>query len=219
MASSNKHKYWRVILYPESAISDWREEIKQRGLQFAVSPIHEFDVDERSETGELKKPHHHLLLAYPASTTYQNVKSLTVDTLNATIPKVCDNPKGAYDYFTHKHDPDKFQYNPDYIEHYNGFDIDEIAAASEMEKAEFAMSIIDDIERYKIREYSELLRYYKATKDFKKFNYATSHTFFLKGYCDSRRFSSIEFVSDDEFIKILEERSKKDGNYDEVHQL
>lgn len=219
MASSNKHKYWWSILYPESAIKDWREEITMRGLQVAVSPLHEFDVDEHSETGELKKPHYHLLFAYPASTTYQNVKSLTVDTLHATIPKVVDNVKGAYDYLTHKNHPQKFQYNPDYIEHYNGFDIEEIAAQSEMEKAEFAMSIIDDIERYQIREYSELLRYYKATKDFKKFNYATSHTFFLKGYCDSRRFSSIEFVSDDEFIKILEERSKKDGTDDEVSKL
>lgn len=140
MANSNKHKYWRFIAYPESVIKDWREEVKLRGLQFAVSPLHEYDLDLRTETGELKKPHYHVLLAYPASTTYQNVKQLTVDTLHATVPLVCDNPKGAYDYFTHKHDPDKFQYDPDFIEHYNGFDIVEISALSEKDKRGYALS-------------------------------------------------------------------------------
>ena len=204
MSSSNKHKYWRFVVYPESAITDWREEIKLRGLQFAVSPLHEFDLDLKTETGELKKPHYHVVLAYPASTTYQNVKSLTVDTLHATIPLVCDNPKGAYDYFTHKHDPDKFQYNADYIEHYNGFDIAEISALSERDKAEFIVAIVNDINNNDILEYSELVDFYIKQEDFQKLNIVSTHTIFYNRYITSRRHSSAK--SDEEYIKEYDER-------------
>lgn len=206
MSNSNKHKYWRFIVYPESAINDWREEIKLRGLQFAVSPLHEFDLDLRTETGELKKPHHHILLAYPASTTYQNVKSLTVDTLHATIPLVCDNPKGAYEYFTHKHDPDKFQYNPDYIEHYNGFDIVEISSLSEKDKAEITVSIVKDIQNNDIKEYSDLIDYYIKIEDYQKLNIVSTHTIFYNRYITSRRHSSLK--SDEEYIEDFNERGK-----------
>lgn len=201
---SNKHKYWRFIVYPESAISDWREEIKLRGLQFAVSPLHEFDLDLRTETGELKKAHHHVLLAYPASTTYQNVKSLTVDTLHATIPLVCDNPKGAYEYFTHKHDPDKFQYNPDYIEHYNGFDIVEISSLSDKDKAEITVSIVKDIQKNNIKEYADLIDYYIRVEDYQKLNIVSTHTIFYNRYIASRRHSSVK--SDEEYIEEFNER-------------
>lgn len=204
MSSSNKHKYWRFIVYPESAITDWREEIKLRGLQFAVSPLHEFDLDLRTETGELKKPHYHVVLAYPASTTYQNVKSLTVDTLHATIPLVCDNPKGAYDYFTHKHDPDKFQYNADYIEHYNGFDIAEISVLSERDKAEMTVSIVNDIQSNDIKEYADLVDYYIRVEDYQKLNVVSTHTIFYNRYIASRRHSSAK--SDEEYIKEYDER-------------
>lgn len=199
MSNSNKHKYWRFIVYPESVINDWREEVKLRGLQFAVSPLHEFDLDLRTETGELKKPHYHVLLAYPASTTYKNVKSLTVDTLHATVPLVCDNPQGAYDYFTHKYDPDKFQYNADYIEHYNGFDISEISSVSEKDKALFSVSILQDIRNNHITEYCKLLEYYEKTEDFKKYNYCCSHTIYLNTYITSRR--HLKYMSDEEYTK------------------
>ena len=199
MSKSLKHKYWRFIAYPESCIPDWREEIKLRGLQFAVSPLHEYDLDLHTETGELKKPHYHVILAYPASTTYQNLKSLTVDTIHATIPLVCDNPKGAYDYFTHKYDPDKFQYNPDYIEHYNGFDIVEISALSEKDKAALTVSIVSDIKNNDIKEYCELVDYYITVEDYQKLNIVSSHTIFYNRYISSLRHSSMK--SDAEYIK------------------
>lgn len=206
LSSCNKHKYWRFIAYPESVIKEWREEIKLRGLQFAVSPLHEFDLDLHTETGELKKPHYHVILAYPASTTFQNVKSLTVDTLHATIPLVCDNPKGAYDYFTHKHDPDKFQYNPDYIEHYNGFDIEEISTLSEKDKAEMIVNIVKDIKDNDIKEYSELVDYYINVGDYKKLNIVSTHTIFYNRYITSRRCSSLLY--DEEYLSRVGDKNE-----------
>lgn len=206
MSKVLKHKYWRFIVYPESVIPDWREEIKLRGLQFAVSPLHEYDLDLHTETGELKKPHYHVILAYPASTTYQNVKSLTVDTLHATIPLVCDNPKFAYAYFTHKYDPDKFQYNPDYIEHYNGFDISEISVLSEKDKSAIDMQVLDIIDENNFVEYWQLLKYLRKIENYEFYNYARTHTIHLNTYITSRRHSGIN--SDDDLINQFDKGVK-----------
>lgn len=49
-----KKRHWLYIVYPESAPSDWMEMLKQSGLQFAVSPLHDQDLD---VAGNKKKPH------------------------------------------------------------------------------------------------------------------------------------------------------------------
>lgn len=182
--SINKHKYWQFIIYPESAVNDWRDVITERGLCFAVSPLHEYDL---TSEGELKKPHHHVILPYPASTTYNNVKALTVDELGGTIPKVVDNVRGAYEYLTHKNHPQKFQYSDDEIELHNGFDIVQLAQESAMEKAVAKISILNDIKTQHIFEYCDLLDYYSKLEDYEKFLLASNNTLFFNTYITSIR--------------------------------
>lgn len=182
--SINKHKYWQFIIYPESSISYWRDVITERGLAFAVSPLHEYDL---TSEGELKKPHHHVILPYPASTTYNNVKALTVDELGGTIPKVVDNVRGAYEYLTHKNHPQKFQYSDEEIELHNGFDIVQLAQESAMEKAVAKISILNDIKTQHILEYCDLLDYYSKLEDYEKFLLASNNTLFFNTYITSIR--------------------------------
>ena len=47
-----KKRNWTFVLYPESAPSDWIEQLKLSGLMCAVSPLHDKDVN---PTGEPKK--------------------------------------------------------------------------------------------------------------------------------------------------------------------
>ncbi len=179
-----KKRYWWFVLYPESVEPDWKELLTMRGLPFAVSPLHEYDLDTE---GVLKKPHYHVILAYPGPTTFNNVKALTVDELKGTIPKYIDNIRGAYDYLTHKNHPAKFQYSEDEIEFHNGFDLLQFVNMSEMDKAEISISIIQDIKDNKIKEYSRLLNFYIELGDFQKFNYCCSHTIMLTHYLSSVR--------------------------------
>ena len=199
--SIQKHRYWWFILYPESAVSDWQQKIKDRCLPAAVSPLHEFDL---YETGELKKPHHHIILAYSGPTTFNSVKALTVDELQATIPKPLDNVKKAFEYLTHKNDLDKFQYSEDDIQLLNAFDITEMIQLSERDAAELDISIIADVNKNDIKEYSELIDYYITESDYIKFNRVASHTLFFNRYITSRRHSSAK--SDEEYIKEFNER-------------
>lgn len=180
-----KHRYWWFILYPESAPKDWKQLISERGLPFCISPLHEYDL--KNEEGELKKPHHHIILCYSGPTTFNNVKRLTVDELGQTIPKPIDHIGGAHDYLTHKNHPDKFQYSEDEIEYVNGFDIKELIALSEKDKAATKIAILNDIRNLKITEYYELLNYYIEQEDYEKFNVAASSTIMLNAYITSMR--------------------------------
>lgn len=205
MSNSNKHRYWWFILYPDSSPADWKDILKFRGLPIAISPLHEFDL--KNEEGELKKPHYHIILCYSGPTTYNAVKALTVDELNSTIPKALDSVRGAYDYLTHKHDPDKFQYSEDEIELMNGFDLFEMVQMSEKDKSALDMRVLDIIDDNNITEYWQLLKYLRKVEDFELYNYVRTHTIHLNTYITSRRHSSIQ--SDDDIINNFNKGGEK----------
>ena len=122
----NKSKYFCCILYPDCATYDTDNVIKalaEEHLTFAVSPIHDRDVD---DDGSLKKGHYHLLLAYSSATTLNNIRGW----LNACgMPeselhsvRVCASGVGYYRYLTHKDNPEKVQYNDNDIRVFNDSD-------------------------------------------------------------------------------------------------
>ena len=80
---NTKKRNWAFVLYPESAPEDWKEQLQLAGLQCAISPLHDKDLN---ADGTPKKAHYHIILVYGNPTTYNNVKTLT-DRLNKTIPQ------------------------------------------------------------------------------------------------------------------------------------
>ena len=102
-----KKRNWAMVLYPESAPEDWREQLRLSGLQVAISPLHDKDVN---ADGEPKKAHHHVILVYGSPTTYNNVKALC-DRLNQPIPQPLEQVRGYYRYLTHEDNPEKAQYS------------------------------------------------------------------------------------------------------------
>ena len=111
MATKNnvKKRNWAFVLYPESAPSDWREQLQLTGLQCAVSPLHDKDVN---PDGEPKKAHYHIIVCYSGPTSFNVVKGLT-DKLNQPIPIALEQIRGYYRYLTHKDNPEKYQYSAD----------------------------------------------------------------------------------------------------------
>ena len=101
-----KKRNWGFVLYPESAPIDWIDNLKIKGITFAVSPLHDKDVN---PTGESKKEHYHVILCFGSPTTFNNVKAIT-DELNQPIPIPLESVRGYYRYFTHKDNPEKYQY-------------------------------------------------------------------------------------------------------------
>lgn len=121
-----KSKYFCSVLYPGSTTYDTDKVIKalaEEHLTFAVSPIHDRDVD---DDGSLKKGHYHLLLAYSSATTLNNIrgwfKVCGMPECELHSVRVCASGVGYYRYLTHKDNPEKVQYNDNDIRVFNDSD-------------------------------------------------------------------------------------------------
>lgn len=188
-----KKRLWTIVLYPESAPKDWREIIKQSGIVFAVSPLHDRDIN---ADGTPKKPHHHLILAYSGPTTYNNVKSFC-DELNQPIPKPLESVRGMYRYFTHEENPEKAQYDKNLIEHYNGFSLVNFCELMRGEVLEIKKRVFDMIAKADIKEYSELVYFLLDNEMFDELDVVTSNTMLFNTIITSRRHSIMRKESEE----------------------
>ena len=182
-----------MVLYPESAPEDWREQLRLSGLQVAISPLHDKDTN---PTGEPKKAHHHVILVYGSPTTYNNVKSLC-DRLHQPIPQPLEQVRGYYRYLTHEDNPEKAQYSKSDIQTLNGFDIREFVELTKSEVVKAKREVLQLIRDNGIVEYADLIDILmdggESTADM--FDVASNNTLFFKAYLTSQwRRSSVARV-------------------------
>lgn len=179
----SKKRYWAMVLYPESSPADWLVKLQQTGLQCAVSPLHDRDTN---PTGEPKKPHYHVILAYGGPTTYANVKSLT-DSLNQPSPIPLDQIRGYYRYLTHMDNPEKAQYSPEDIHSVNGFNIADYTDLTRSEVNAIKLRMLEIIRKSDILEYSDFMDLLQDSDMNAEFDIASSNTLFFDRYISSRR--------------------------------
>lgn len=179
----NKKRNWAFVLYPESAPPDWVEKLQKTGLQCAISPLHDKDVN---PTGEPKKAHYHVILAYSGPTSYNVVSDLT-SSLNATIPQALEQVKGYYRYLTHKDNPEKYQYDERDIQSINGFSILDFADLTRSEIVKIKLALQGYIRESGILEYSDLMDALMDNNMFDYYDVASSNTYFFDKYLTSRR--------------------------------
>lgn len=180
-----KKRLWTMVVYPESAPKDWRHELTMRGLVFAVSPLHDKDLNNDLEQTP-KKPHYHLILAYDGPTTYSNVERLCKD-LNQPIPKPLDSPRGMYNYFTHKDNPEKAQYDPSKIEHHNGFVLSNFVALTREETSRGRNYVLKLIREENIEEFCDLLDRLDELEMLEEKEIVCNHCHFFNTVITSRR--------------------------------
>ena len=186
MAEKNvKKRNWAFVLYPESAPKDWREQLAKSGVQVAVSPLHDRDVN---PDGEPKKAHYHVILVYGNPTTYNNVKSFTNGQLGQTVPQPLEQVRGYYRYLTHADNPEKAQYSPADIQTFNGFDIRDFVELTKSETSKLMRQVQQLIRDNGITEYGVLMDILmdggEATADM--YEVASGHTLFFRAYLTSR---------------------------------
>jgi hypothetical protein len=196
MAETVKKRNWTFVLYPESAPSDWRERIKISGLMAAVSPLHDKDIN---PTGEAKKAHFHVLLVYSGPTTYNAVAKFTAS-LNATVPQALESVRGMYRYFSHKDNPEKYQYDESEISTYNGFNIADLVELSKSEVNELKARILKLIRDVGIVEYASLIDFLVDNGMLAEYDVAINNTFFFNTYICSKRNAERQIA--EEFAKL-----------------
>lgn len=175
-----KKRNWACVFYPESLPFNWIEILQNTGIPFAVSPIHDKDIN---ADGTPKKPHYHIILCYDGPTTFDNVNSLCTS-LNQVIPQPLESVRGYYRYLSHKDNPEKYQYSENEIKTFNCFDISEYLTNSEVHQ--MLKEIINIINENNIIEYSHLIDYLNYY-NFDYFKVACNKTIFLNTYLTSKR--------------------------------
>jgi len=192
--SSDKKRNWAFVLYPESAPANWKDILQQTGLQCAVSPLHDRDMN-ADETQ--KKEHWHVILVYSTGcTTYNTVAKLTAS-LNGTMPQALEQIKGYYRYLTHKDNPEKTQYNEADIIAINGFSIRDYTDMTKSEIIKEKRNIMHFVEEHDIREYCDLLTELDRYNLPDMWEVAANNTIFADAYVRSRRYK-LEKIERDE---------------------
>lgn len=182
-----KGRNWAFVMYPESMPEDWFDRLQMTGLPFAISPLHDKDLN---PTGEEKKPHYHVICYYENSTTQKAVKELVCDLVNATLPIKLESMQGMYRYHIHQDNPEKYQYDDRDRTFINGFDVSKVESLTYTEVSKLLQSIQKFIVNEHITEYSDLLDILLDSNEFNMWDVARNHTLFLNSYITSRRYKT-----------------------------
>lgn len=184
MGKYNKARTWGIVVYPESAPEDWMDLLAETYLQFAVSPLHNKDSN---PDGTIKKEHWHVILNWDGPVT-QNAAAKVADIVNAPQPIKLESVRGAYRYFTHKDNPEKFQYDEKEIKLFNGFDISSYVSLTKEEKYQAVGEILDIVDRENIKEYFSLLMFLRQ-ENYELFKVACDNTLLTNAIVRSMRHS------------------------------
>lgn len=178
-----KSRIWASVGYPESLPPDWLDKIRETGLQVAISPLHDKDIN---PTGEVKKSHYHIIFNYEGPTTYEHVKKLC-DSFNMTIPIKLESLRGMYRYHLHLDNPEKYQYDDRDRILLNGFDSNSINELTKTEVMKIKKEILNFIEDNDILEYCDLLTTLLVNDMPQMIDVATSNTMLFNTFITSRR--------------------------------
>jgi len=206
-----KKRNWAFVLYPESAPADWFEQLQQRGVVGAVSPLHDKDVNEDEERTP-KKPHYHVLLVYKGPTAYSVVKALT-DDLGQPRPQAIEQLGGYYRYLTHQDNPDKYQYDAKDIRTLGGFQIGDYVELSRSDVTRIIKELTVYIRQEHITEYADLIfKLIDEGRD-EDFSVAYTHTIYFKGLLSSARYST---EAHKESVKVAKGTVEHDSGQDYI---
>lgn len=181
-------KFWCFVLYPESAPSNWIEILNMSGVKWAVSPLHDKDIN---PDGTSKKEHYHVILVWTADTTYNNVMTFTHTTLKSTVPQKLMSPVGYYRYFTHADNPEKVQYSENDIVYGNGFDISEYKKRTREQQLELHKQLSAMVREQGITSYAYLTEL-ADQMGLDEYEMVVSHTMHFTALCKSVRYEQVK---------------------------
>lgn len=161
MANQNERgRYWAGLIYPgDSCPDDWQEAMQLSGLEILVSPLHDMDVADE-KTGELKKPHRHVITMWRNTTTRRNAEKFFSQFGGPKTIIRLGSPRRMARYLIHLDNPEKTQYPPQDVIEINGADWAKLAL-TESTKGE-AMAVVRIVEDEEPEGYFDLLKLCEA---------------------------------------------------------
>ena len=188
-----KERYWAFIMYEDSRPENWREILEETMLPIAISPRHDMDIKDE-ETGEVKKPHYHVIVCFNGPTTYKRAMEIAGSVGANTVKRIL-SVKGMYDYFTHKWNDNKAKYSEEDIIHINGFNILEYGLTNrEIERMK--REIVRIIKERNIKEYCKLYDIFNEENNEDFCEIVSKNVMFFNSYLKSKKNIDEKWIRD-----------------------
>jgi hypothetical protein len=155
---------YSFVTYPESSnhedIADWFDFM---GYEWSRSPLHDKDVN---DDGTLKKAHYHWIVGlHKGFTTCKEWHKIFKENFPSATPfvEICRDIQGAFDYHTHKKNPEKAQYDESDIlksEYFNPEDFvttEQKRLGRKQDKESNVTAILKMISEYQISEFFQIV--------------------------------------------------------------
>lgn len=178
VSRNTKKRNWAFVVYPESAPENWIDILQSKGLQCAISPLHENDINPDNSP---KKPHWHVIAVWEGPTSFLVVQKITNE-LNSPNPIPLEQIKGYYRYLTHKDNPEKYQYDEKEIKNINGFNIFDFMEIAKGEVLELKRVICRYIRENQVTTYSKMFDILDKEEKMAELEVFTNNTLFFKEY-------------------------------------
>lgn len=146
---------WSIVVYPDSAPSEWRSIIDEWHIEWIESPLHDKDVN---ADGTPKKPHWHILLMFGGVKSYEQVLDM-IQPLNCPIPCRVHNAKALVRYMAHLDNPEKHQYKTDDIIGHGGVDISGVLKPNSSERYTYIKEMQSWCNDNNVVEFQHLFNY------------------------------------------------------------
>lgn len=157
--SKSRTRNFATVVYPESAPEDFIERLSSHLVPAFISPLHDKDVN---PTGEQKKAHYHVIIAFEGVKTVEQAKVI-FDDIGGVGCEVINSLRSYARYLCHLDNPDKAQYSIEDVICLCGADY--IATIGlPMDKYKTIGEMIDFCQEYNVVSFSELLEYARMNR-------------------------------------------------------
>lgn len=150
------HRVWMGVIWDESADPDFLSKFEEEGIRgFAI--LHDQD---KYDTGEIKKPHWHVLSIFQGKKSYSQMMDLykrcAGDGVNTV--RFREDIGGAARYLCHLDSPHKHHYDPHEVISLNGADyLEAVTTQSDLTKFDIQIKLL--IDQYDICYFNHLSDY------------------------------------------------------------
>ena len=153
-------KNWATIVYPESAPTNWMDILEDEHIPALISPLHDKDLD---KNGNLKKPHHHVILMFDGLKTEEQAREVFTK-INGVGTEKIKSLKSYTRYLCHLDSKKKAQYSIDDIIELSGADF-EYSSKSAQGKYRAIHEMLSFCNENQIDSYAELMDYARDNRE------------------------------------------------------
>ena len=153
-------KNWGTIVYPESAPENWIDTLEEQHIPALISPLHDKDLD---KNGNLKKPHHHIILLFDGLKTKEQAEEI-FSLIGGVGTEKIKSLKSYTRYLCHLDNTKKAQYDTADIIELSGADF-EYASKMANGKYRAIREMIEFCDEHLIDSYADLIHYAKDNRE------------------------------------------------------